>query len=37
MTGDSLDAFGDKEWDQLILYLGFRYHSRKEIEKKLKT
>ncbi len=37
MTGDSLVEFGDIEWDQLILYLGFRYHSRKEIEKKLKT
>ena len=36
MIGASLLAFGDKEWEQLIPSLGFRFHCREAIMKKIK-
>ena len=36
IVGESLLAFGDKEWEELIPSLGFRFHCRQAISKKLK-
>ena len=36
IIGASLIAFGDKEWEQLIPSLGFRFHCRKAISEKIK-
>jgi hypothetical protein len=36
IVGESLLAFGDEEWEELIPSLGFRFHCRQAISKKIK-